>query len=385
MGDAWALPHVLQHLDEPELGRFYARERRHARYALSSSDVEECSLTELLELADEESWAAWSDLTLGYGDVEGRADLRIEIAGLYPGLEPEDVLVCAGADEAILLALATVLSPGDHAVVTWPGYSSLLEVTRATGAAVSVLRLDPESGWAVDVDELRRLLRPTTRAVVVNFPHNPTGALPDEATFGAIAALTREVGAVLVADEVYRFLERTESARLPPVATFVGGVSLGALSKSFGLAGLRIGWLVTQESGLLARAAALKHSTSGCGSAPSEVLATIALRSREALLARSLARLRLNIALAERFFAEHGDLFDWEPPAAGCVAFPRLGARMPIDIFVTRLAREQGVLLVPGSVYGDTGNRFRIGLGRACVPDALSALGRFVDGGRWED
>jgi len=376
--DTGGLSSVLRRVQEPSLTNFYARQRDHARFPLSSSDVEECSLRELLELADEESRATWDGLTLGYGDVEGRAALRGEIAGLYPGLGADDVLVCAGADEAILLALTAALNPGDHAVVTWPGYSSLLDVTRATGADVSLLRLDAGSGWAVDVDELRRLLRPATRAVVVNFPHNPTGALPDAETFTALAALAREAGAVLLADEVYRFLERAETERLPPAAVFSNGVSLGALSKSLGLAGLRVGWLATTDRRLLGRAAELKHYTSGCGSAPSEVLALVALRARERLLARSRARLASNLALADRFFAERLELFDWEPPAAGCVAFPRLRAPVPIARFATRLVREEGVLVVPGSVYGDDGNRFRIGFGRACVPDALRAFARFI-------
>ena len=295
------LAQTLRRVPEPPLARFFAQHRGHARFPLSSSDVEECGLQELLALADDETRHLWEELTLGYADVEGRLPLRAEIAGLYPGLEADDVLVCAGADEAILLALTALLGPDDHAVVTWPGYAPLRDVAKATGAGVSLLRLDSGTGWALDPEALRRLLRPTTRVVIVNFPHNPTGALPDRATFEAVVALTREVGATLLSDEVYRFLERPGTDRLPTAAG-AGGVSLGGLSKTLGLAGLRIGWLASRDRALLARAAQLKHSASGCASAPSEILALIALRARDRLLARSRGRLHENLALLEAFF-----------------------------------------------------------------------------------
>lgn len=384
MVDMRQLAQTLRRVPEPALARFFAQHRGRARFLLSSSDVEECGLQELLGLADDETRRLWEELTLGYADIEGRASLRAEIAGLYPGLEADDVLVCAGADEAILLALTALLDPGDHAVVTWPGYAALHEVAQATGARVSLLRLDSGSGWRLDPEELRRLLKPTTRLVIVNFPHNPTGALPDRATFEAVVALTREVGATLLSDEVYRFLERPGADRLPPAAASMGGVSLGALSKTLGLAGLRVGWLATRNRALLARAARLKHSTSGCGSAPSEILALIALRARERLLGRSRARLEANLALLDAFFESRPELFEWTPPRGGSVAFPRLRASLPVEEFAEALVREEGVLVVPGSVYGDDENRFRIGFGRACVPSALTALGRFVDGNqRW--
>ena len=193
-----------------------------------------------------------------------------------------------GAEEGIFCLANVALGPGDHAIVTWPGYQSLYEVARATGADVTLHELREDAGWAIDIDLLRRQLTPATRLIVVNAPHNPTGMLPDRATFDAIVALAEESGAHLLMDEVYRFLEFDAADRLPAGADATArGISLGVMSKSFAMAGLRIGWLATRDRDLLARCARFKDYTTICSAAPSEVLALIGLRARDTVLARS--------------------------------------------------------------------------------------------------
>ena len=178
---------------------------------------------------------------------------------MYAGIEADDVVTFAGADEAIFLALNAILRPGDHAVVIWPAYQSLHEVAHAAGADVTLVPLDPD-GWELDVEELRRAVRPTTRVLIVNFPHNPTGALPSRRTIAAVEAIAAEVGAHLFSDEVYRHLEQ-DPADLLPAAAESGGrtISVGVMSKSFGLAGLRIGWLATKDRELLQRVSIYKE------------------------------------------------------------------------------------------------------------------------------
>jgi aspartate/methionine/tyrosine aminotransferase len=366
-----------------KLERYFARWEFAAPYLLCSSDIEGWRMAELLALADPDARARWEGLTLGYTEAPGLPALRQEIATLYPGLTADDVLTFAGAEEAVFVLMNVLLGPGDHAIVTWPGYQSLHEVARATGADVTLLELREEDGWALDVDALRGALRPDTRLMVVNFPHNPTGALPDRATFDALCALAAERGIHLVSDEVYRLLEYDARDMLPAAAEVLPrGISLGVMSKAFGLAGLRVGWLACRDAEVLRRCMAFKDYTTICNSAPSEVLALIALRARERVLARSRGLLASNLALLDAFFARHADTFRWVRPRAGSVAFPRLLRDTPVARFTQDLVEREGVLLLPGDVYDFPGNHFRLGLGRSNLPDALERLERFVQSTR---
>ncbi len=360
------------------LERYFARYEFALPYLLSSSDIEPYRLDELLALADEEGRALWDGLTLGYTESQGHPLLRAEIASLYEGVVPEEVLVFAGAEEAIYILLRVLLGPGAHAVVTWPAYQSLYEVARATGAEVTLLPLEHEQGWALDTDALEAAIQPNTRLIVTNFPHNPTGALPNLAVFERVVELARAAGAILFSDEVYRFLEYDPAERLPAaVERYERGVSLGVMSKAWALAGLRIGWIATHDADLLNRLATYKDYTTICNSVPSEVLALIALRARESVLARNLAIINQNLSRLDSFFASHPDTFEWIRPRSGCIGFPRLLADVPIEEFAAGLADQQGVMLLPGTVYEHPGNHFRIGYGRRNLPESLARLERY--------
>jgi aspartate/methionine/tyrosine aminotransferase len=362
-----------------ELERFFARHEFSAPYLLCASDVEAMSMAELLALADGETRALWDGLRLGYTESSGHPRLRAEIASLYDSVSPDEVLVFAGAEEAIFVTANVVLEPGDHAIVVWPAYQSLHEVARAVGADVTLHELHESEGWAIDVDRLRGQLTPRTRLIVVNCPHNPTGMLADAATLRSVVDLAVEAGATLLSDEVYRFLERDPADRLPAGAD-VGGhvVSLGVMSKSFALAGLRIGWLATHDAGLLDRAARFKDYTTICSSAPSEILALIGLRARDTVLARSRSIVEANLALLDLFFERWAGTLSWGRPRGGSIGFPRLRDELPIDRFANDLLAAEGVLLAPGSVFGHPGNHFRLGFGRTDMPAALDRLESFL-------
>jgi aspartate/methionine/tyrosine aminotransferase len=364
-----------------ELERFFARWEFAVEHLLCASDLQGYRMAELLDLADDETRRMWDGLTLGYTESTGHPLLRAEIASLYDVLEPDDVLVFAGAEEAIFCLANVLLGPGDHAVVTWPAYQSLYEVARAGGADVTLHELREDAGWAIDVDLLRRQITPATRLIVVNAPHNPTGMLPDRATFDAVVALADEAGASLLVDEVYRFLEFEPGDRLPTGAdASTRGISLGVMSKSFALAGLRIGWLATRDRDLLDRCARFKDYTTICSSAPSEVLALIGLRARDTVLDRSRAIVRDNLAILDTFFDTWADRFTWVRPRGGSIGFPRLTVPgVSIDDWASGLVEAEGVLLLPGSQFGFGGNHFRLGFGRIDLPAALERLERHAE------
>jgi aspartate/methionine/tyrosine aminotransferase len=363
------------------LERFFARWEFHVQHLLCASDVQGWPMADLLDLADDETRALWDGLTLGYTESTGHPLLRREIAALYDGIDPDEVLVFAGAEEAIFCLANVLLGPDGHAIVTWPGYQSLYEVARATGAAVTLHELREDAGWAIDLQALRGQLTPATRLIVINAPHNPTGMQPDRATFDGLVALAEEAGAHLVVDEVYRFLEFADEDRLPAGADALErGVSIGVMSKSFAMAGLRIGWLATRDRDLLERCARFKDYTTICSAAPSEVLALIGLRRRETVLARSQGIVAANLATLDAFFARWPDRFTWVRPRAGSVGFPRLTAPgVTIDQWAADLVEAEGVLLLPGSQFGVPGEHFRLGFGRTDLPVALARSEAFAE------
>jgi aspartate/methionine/tyrosine aminotransferase len=358
------------------LERFFARWEFAVEHLLCASDVEGYPMREVLALADDQTRSMWDGLRLGYTESTGHPLLRAEIASPYDGLEADDVLVFAGAEEGIFCLANVLLGPGDHAVVTWPGYQSLYEVARATGAEVTLHELRETADWAIDLGLLERQVTPATKLIVVNAPHNPTGALPDRATFDGLVRIAEAAGAHLLVDEVYRFLEFDEGARLPAGAEATGrGISLGVMSKTFAMAGLRIGWLATRDRELLARCAAFKDYTTICASAPSEILALIGLRSRDQVIGRSRAIVAANLERLDAFFADWADRFSWVRPRAGSIGFPRLTVPgVSIDDWAAGLVEAEGVLLLPGSQFGIGGNHFRIGFGRTDLPVALDRM-----------
>ncbi len=354
------------------LERFFATYEFCTEYMLGSSDCEARAVADLLALepgAAEALGRVW----LGYTEAAGAPFLREAIGALYAG--GPGVLACAGAEEAIFTYAHAVLGPGDHVVAVEPCYQSLAELPRALGCELTPWPLRAEGGgWRLDPDELAGLVRPGTALVVVNSPHNPTGFHFERGAFERVVEIARRAGARLLSDEVYRGLEYAPAAALAPACElYERATSLGVMSKSYGLAGLRVGWLATHDARALAGAAGVKDYTTICGSAPSEFLAALALRHGEALLAQSRALVAANLPLARAAFGRAGSPFAWAEPGAGPVAFPALRGGADDVAFCARLAERHGVLLAPGSLFGRPG-RVRVGFGRASLPAALSRL-----------
>jgi aspartate/methionine/tyrosine aminotransferase len=352
-----------------------------ARHHLTASDAQTLSVAEVLGPEGLEELAR---LPLGYTPTWGADALRAEIAATYETVAPDEVLAFAGAEEAMFWALQELVGPGDHAVVTVPNYQSTESLPRAAGAAVSGLTLRPEDGWAPDLDALAALIRPNTRLIAVNFPNNPTGARPDPDTWSALIALCEERGIRLFSDEVYRGLEPDGTPRLRQAAdASPTALSLGVMSKAYGLPGLRIGWLACRDRAVLERLETRKHYTSICNAGPSELIATHALRRAEEITARNRAIIARNLPLFDAFFAAHADLFAWERPQAGCVCFPRYLGADGVEAFCRDLVEQAGVVLLPASIYASElgevpADRFRIGVGRADPEPALQTFGEWI-------
>jgi aspartate/methionine/tyrosine aminotransferase len=200
-----------------------------------------------------------------------------------------------------------------------------------------------------------------------------------EDEYGAITVLAQERGILLFSDEVYRELEYDPAERLPSACDInPTAVSLGVMSKTYGLAGLRIGWIATHNSKVLARMATLKDYTTICSSAPSEYLSELALRHRGQIAGRNLQIIQDNLSLLDTFFVSHAERFEWVRPRAGPIAFPRLMGG-DVEQFCHQLVTSSGVLLLPGTMYDHPGNHFRLGFGRKNMPQALEQLEQFLN------
>ena len=360
-----------------KLERYFARYEFNTEYLLCASDCESMSVSELLAL---ENGAAekFQQVWLGYTESQGSPALRAEICKLYETIQPEDILVHSGAEEAIFLFMFAAFKEYDHVIVHSPAYQSLAEVARAAGCDVSPWRAREENGWSLDLAELRHLMRTNTRGIIINTPHNPTGYLMSRADYEELQEFAGANKLLLFSDEVYRESEYDPEKRLPAACDLGDhAVSLGVTSKTYGLAGLRIGWIATRNKQVYEKMALLKDYTTICNSAPGEFLAEVGMRNRHKLAERNLGIIQDNLTVMDAFFARHADMFSWVRPQAGSMAFPRL-LKGNADDFCDRLVRAAGVLLLPGSMYDHSRNHFRLGLGRKNLPQAVEKMERFL-------
>ena len=333
-------------------------------------------MAELLAMGDAETVASWESLMLGYTETRGAPALRAAVAQRFVGVQPEQVLCCVPC-EGILL-LHALIRPGERVVVTAPGYQSLHTLAETLGCQVSFWQ--PRrlaGGWKFDVDDLAALVgddNSPVGAIVINFPHNPTGCCLQPEELQRVVDLSRQHNAILFSDEVYCPLGIPS-----PSACELGyprAITLGALSKTHSLPGLRVGWVVTHDQGLLEQMANAKDYTTICGSAPSEVLGIMALRATDTILARNRDIIQRNTEAASQFFGRWPHVFQWEPPAGGTTAFPQIITGEPASEFCARVLAGCQVLLLPSSEYDNCppGEYFRLGLGRRNCMEVLRIL-----------
>ena len=359
------------------LERYFARHEFSARYLLGSSDPEAMSAGDLLAFepgAEEEFKKVW----LGYTESLGDPALRAEIARHYERVDASRILVFTGAEEPIFAFMHAVLNPGDHLIVHFPGYQSHYAVAESRNINVTRWPGNSKNGWAPDLNRLEGLINPKTKAILICTPHNPTGYLFDRANWQSVIDIARKHGLWLFCDEVYRGSEHDPATRLPNMADhYEKGISLNCLSKSGGLAGLRIGWVATRDAEVYNRLATFKDYLTICNSAPSEFLARIAVRNCEKIYERQRQCLVANLDLLAGFFGRFPQLFAWQRPRAGTTTFPEFLGGDALE-FCDRLVAETGVMLIPGNFFDMQKQYLRFGYGRAGFAEALQHLEQWL-------
>ena len=357
-----------------------------ARHHLTASDMESLSLRDLLALGTDADREAFEATSLGYTETWGAPDLRTAIAATYDTMAQDNILTLAGAGEGLYALARVLLGPNDHAIVPTPNYQSAETVPAAICETIGVPMRIEGGKWRLDIDAIKDAIRPNTRLISLNFPHNPTGALMPRADLDALITLARTDGIYILCDEVYRGVELDPNLQMPQIAdVYERGISLNVLPKAYGLPGLRIGWLASPDRDVLQRVERYKHYLSICNAAPAERLGMIALAAREQIFARNRALLRRNLTAFEALLADFPGLIDFSAPEGGCVAYPRYTGPGTVETFCADLIENHGILLLPAALYrsdlGATPNdRFRIGLGRdRAVADGITALRRYFE------
>jgi aspartate/methionine/tyrosine aminotransferase len=361
-----------------KLERYFAEYEFSVKYLLSSSDCDGLKLAKLLQLADTETRKLWDGLTLGYTESLGHPLLREEVAGMYQGISANDCLIIT-PEEGIFIAMNAILGKCDHVICTFPGYQSLYQIAESMRCEISMWKPEEENGWRFDPDFLDREIKPNTKLIIVNFPHNPTGYLPPKEDFQRIIDIARKHGIYLFSDEMYRYLELNAVDRLPSVCeVYEKAISLFGMSKTFGMAGARIGWVITRDCELYQKMTVIKDYTTICSSAPSEILSIIALRAKEKIIETHIQRIARNLDLLDGFFSEFNDMFEWVRPKAGTIGFPGIITGADVAEFCQKVVREANIMILPSSVYDYDNKHFRLGFGRENLPEALEIFSNYL-------
>ncbi len=360
--------------------RYFARYEFKARYLLSSSDCDGFSMQYVLDLASKEERKSWDNLKLGYTETRGSVDLRNAITQHYTTIGMDDVLVCSPG-EANFALMNVLLEKGDHVICMSPMYQSLYQVAKSIGC--KVLFWKPETSnnaWYFDPARLKELITPKTKMIIVNFPHNPTGYSPTPSDLDAIVGVARKHGIVLFADEMYRFLTHDAQTDTRSASDlYENAVSLWGMAKTFGLAGLRLGWLTSRNSELLNKVEAFKDYLSICNNAPGEVLATIALHNKDRFVQPNIAKIKNNIAVFKEFSTRNQHFLEFPLPNSGSTAFVKLKIKEKAMSFAERLVQDTGIMLLPSETFEYGSKHARIGFGRGNFPEILEVFEQYIN------
>jgi len=357
-----------------KLERFFAKYEFNVEYQMSASDCESMSVGELLSYDTRVTpLGGLEQLQLGYTESKGDPQLREAVSSLYSQVSPEGVLIAA-PEELIFLFLNAHLAKDDHVVITTPAYQSLTEIPRSLGCRVSTWPVELRNGhWQLDFDYLEREMSDSTKMVIVNIPHNPTGLAFTEAEKKGLTEILRRHGTLLLADEMYWQLEYADEVSSTPFCDlYEKAVSLSGLSKAYGLPGLRIGWLAGQSSELLEPAAQLKDYTTICNSAPSELLALIAVQKSSQLVGRCRGIIAENLSLLRELAEGHPHSIELLPGQGGSILFPRFTDGRSAENASQKLIEKQNLLMLPGPLFDMPDNYFRVGLGRTSFAQVLN-------------
>lgn len=345
-----------------------------ANYMMGSSDPESLPLKEVVS-----DFSKYADESLRYALGNGYLPLREKLSTLYETVTPEQIAMMNGGEETIYVTMRALLKPGDEIVVQMPSYQSLSVIAKEIGCSIIEYRPGFEEKWAFNPEMLETKITPKTRLLILNYPHNPTGACLTDSEMASITALCRKHRLYLISDEVYRFLRMDESCSDASFADLCeNAVALGSFSKTFAAPGLRLGWIATKNPELMHKLLAYRHFTSTCSNLPCQWIANELLNKRDTIMQRNNAIVRQNAALLEQFVQQYTDLFAYVPPKGATMAYIKLLGGQSATDFCMEVLEHTGVLIVPSSVLESSDEYLRVGLGRESFPKCIQLVSEYL-------
>ncbi|WP_109831123.1 aminotransferase class I/II-fold pyridoxal phosphate-dependent enzyme [Reichenbachiella versicolor] len=360
-----------------KLERYFAQHEFTAKYLLSSSDSDGYEMNYILENASVDELVMWQNLKLGYTESEGNPALRESILQYYQLNTIENVVV-ATPGELNFISMNVLLDPTDHAITISPCYQSLSEVVKSIDCPLSFWK-PKEDGWVFDTEDLEKLIQNNTKLIILNFPHNPTGSYLTRSQLDKIVDIARKHDLYIFSDEMYHKLIIDDLEELPPISDiYEKGISLWGTSKTFGLAGLRTGWLVSQDKSFLQKVVSFKDYLSICNSAPSEILTIMALNHLDKFLEPNLEKIKKNILVFQEFADQQELISSFVPPRAGSTSFVELAIEGTSLEFSNQLVEQAGIMTVPAEMFEYEGKYIRVGFGRANFPETLEVFADYL-------
>jgi len=364
-------------INDFKLERYFAKHEFTAKFLLSSSDCDGYELKYLLENATKDEMNLWEGLKLGYTESEGNSLLRAAILQFYKIKTIENVVV-ASPGELNFISMNVLLDSKDHVITISPCYQSLSEVVKSIDCELSYWKPNPEK-WEFNTADLEKLFKKNTKLIILNFPHNPTGSYLTKEQLDKIVRIAKKHDVYIFSDEMYHKLIVDDIEELPPISDiYEKGISLWGTSKTFGLAGLRTGWLVTHDTDFLRKVVAFKDYLSICNSAPSEILSIIALNHIDKFLPQNLKKIRKNIILFGEYVAKHQIISSFIPPKTGSTSFVKLNIENSSLAFSNQLVEKTGIMTLPSEMFDYPGKYIRVGFGRNNFPEVLDKLDSYL-------
>ena len=322
---------------------------------------------------------------LSYSPVQGDVVLRQEIVKFHQGLNYHSRIITAdsavtfcGAQEALSAIYQAVLSAGDEMVIMTPSYPSLVSMAKSMGVIVREIALGADNHWQANIDDFKQVVNNKTQLIVLNSPHNPTGSVIDSELAKQILQLAQHYQCYLLSDDVSQASNYCDLALAHGYLDYPKSIVVGVMSKSLGLAGVRIGWAVTPNNTLLQSLMAIKAVHSICCSKMDEKLALLALQNSQEILTHNNQLISDNIALFSALVARHPEKLHWHKPQAGMLALVEVKNINSIISWSHKLAKQSGILALPSELFGLSGNYFRLGLGQKSFANTLEKFENYL-------
>jgi aspartate/methionine/tyrosine aminotransferase len=353
-----------------KLERYFAKYEFDTKYLISSSDCDGYSLDYILSCADKEELNLWNNLKFGYTDSAGSEFLRKSIAAQYKTVKTDEILVMSPG-EANFILMNVLLEPGDEVICMAPAYQSLYQVAISLGTKIIWWNVNDESQEFKSAD-LNGLITDKTKLIIVNFPHNPTGFIPSRDELNKIVEIARENNLIVFSDEMYHQLVHNDEDQIPAFCDlYENAISLWGMAKSFGLAGLRMGWLASHRNDLLEKIASFKDYLSICNNPAGEVLSSIALNHKEKFINPNIEKIVRNKILFWEFAMRHPELVELVLPKAGSTSFVKLKIEKSTLDYCEDLVQQTGIMMVPSEMFEYGDEHVRVGFGRENFNEAL--------------